>query len=79
MRMILIVSLNFFMKTIPVCKKMKIKEIPIHILEELKATDIEEYLSYLKIYEKDGVAHSNDERGLKKKALLSSLLLQVLL
>ena len=50
---------------------MKIKEIPIHILEELKATDIEEYLSYLKIYEKDGVAHSNDERGLKRK--LSSL------
>lgn len=62
---------EFLHENNPICKKMKIKEIPIHILEELKATDIEEYLSYLKIYEKDGVAHSNDERGLKRK--LSSL------
>ena len=29
--------------------------------------DIEEYLSYLKYYEKDGVEHTNDERGLKRK------------
>lgn len=62
---------EFLHENNPICKKMKIKEIPIHILEELKATDIEEYLSYLKIYEKDGVVHSNDERGLKRK--LSSL------
>ena len=29
--------------------------------------DIEEYLSYLKYYEKDGTEHTNDEGGLKRK------------
>ncbi len=33
----------------------------------LAPMDIEEYLSYLKYYEKDGVEHTNDERGLKRK------------
>ena len=51
----------------PVCKKMSIREIPLSILDELKPMDIEEYLYYLKVYEKDGVAHTNDERGLKRK------------
>lgn len=51
----------------PVCKKMTIREIPLSILDELKPMDIEEYLYYLKVYEKDGVAHTNDERGLKRK------------
>ena len=30
--------------------------------------DIEEYLSYLKYYEKNGVEHTNDERGYQAKA-----------
>lgn len=34
--------------------------------------DIEEYLSYLKYYEKDGVEHTNDERGLKRKLAFRS-------
>ena len=51
----------------PICKKMKITEIPITILDQLSPLDIEEYLYHLKVYEKDGVAHSNDERGLKRK------------
>ena len=46
---------------------MSIREIPLSILDELKPMDIEEYLYYLKVYEKDGVAHTNDERGLKRK------------
>ena len=29
--------------------------------------DIEEYLDYLRVYEKDGVAHTNDERGISRK------------
>jgi site-specific recombinase XerD len=29
--------------------------------------DIEEYLYSLKVYEKDGVAHTNEERGIKRK------------
>lgn len=51
----------------PICKKMKITEIPLSVLNQIKPMDIEEYLYYLKVYEKDGVAHSNDERGLKRK------------
>ena len=55
----------------PICKKMEIKDIPLRILEELKPMDLEEYLYDLKVYEKDGIAHTNEERGIKRK--LSSL------
>lgn len=58
---------DYLHETNPICKKMDITEIPISMLDELTPTDIEEYLYYLKLYEKDGVAHSNDERGLKRK------------
>lgn len=51
----------------PLLKGNKIKDIPITIIDSLKPSDIEEYLFYLKIYEKDGVAHTNDERGIKRK------------
>jgi hypothetical protein len=55
----------------PICKKMSITEIPLSILESLKPMDLEEYLYNLKVYEKDGMAHTNEERGIKRK--LSSL------
>ncbi len=51
----------------PICQKMDITQIPLSILDEITPMDIEEYLSYLKFYEKDGVEHTNDERGLKRK------------
>ena len=51
----------------PVFQKMDVYNFPVQLLEELTPMDIEEYLSYLKYYEKDGVAHTNDERGLKRK------------
>lgn len=51
----------------PICKKMKVTEFPISILDQITPMDIEEYLYHLKLYEKDGVAHTNDERGLKRK------------
>lgn len=51
----------------PICNKMNIRDFPLSILEELKPTDIEEYLYYLKYYEKDGVEHHNDELGVKRK------------
>lgn len=51
----------------PICRKYKITEIPLSVLDNLSPLDIEEYLFYLKYYEKDGVAHTNDERGLKRK------------
>jgi site-specific recombinase XerD len=46
---------------------MEIKEIPLSIINELKPMDIEEYLYSLKVYEKDGVVHTNEERGIKRK------------
>ena len=46
---------------------MDIREFPITILDEIKPVDIEEYVYHLKIYEKDGVAHANGERGVKRK------------
>ncbi len=51
----------------PICQKMPLREIPISILNEITPMDIEEYLSYLKYYEKDGVEYTNDERGIKRK------------
>ena len=46
---------------------MDITDFPISILNEITPMDIEEYLSYLKYYEKDGTEHTNDEGGLKRK------------
>lgn len=46
---------------------MNIRDFPIDIMDQMKPMDIEEYLYYLKVYEKNGVAHTNDERGLKRK------------
>ena len=62
---------DYLHKENPICSKMEIQDIPITILDQLKPMDIEEYLYHLKLYEKDGVAHANDERAVKRK--LSSL------
>ena len=51
----------------PLCKRMPITEFPLSLLDQLTPMDIEEYLYYLKYYEKDGVVHTNDERALKRK------------
>jgi site-specific recombinase XerD len=50
---------------------MKITEFPLSLLDKIQPSDIEEYLYYLHVYEKDGQAYTNEERGLKRK--LSSL------
>lgn len=62
---------DYIRKSNPSYKKMEIHDLPIELLDQLSTLDLQEYLFHLKIYEKDGVAHSNDERGLKRK--LSSL------
>lgn len=49
------------------CGKMEIKDFPLELLERITPFDIEEYLQYLKYYEKDGVEHTNDERGIMRK------------
>ncbi len=51
----------------PSLKKYDIRNYPISLLDQISPSDIEEYLFYLKYYEKDGVVHTNDERGIKRK------------
>ena len=51
----------------PICKKMEIPDFPLSVLDQLTPTDIEEYLYFLKYYQKDGVEHYNKERGVKRK------------
>lgn len=58
---------NYIHDENPAFKNIDVVDFPLSLLEELKPMDIEEYLSYLKLYEKDGVEHSNDERGIKRK------------
>ena len=58
---------DYLHATNPVCAKMDITDFPISILNEITPMDIEEYLDYLRVYEKDGVAHTNDERGISRK------------
>ena len=58
---------DYLHSTNPVFHKMEIKNFPLSILDEITPMDIEEYLSYLKYYEKDGVEHTNNERGIKRK------------
>lgn len=62
---------DYLHKENPICSKVDIVDIPISILDQLQPMDIEEYLYHLKLYEKDGNAHANDERAIKRK--LSSL------
>lgn len=51
----------------PLCAKMQIEEYSISLLDHLTRTDIEEYLEYLTLYQKDGREITNDERGKARK------------
>lgn len=51
----------------PICKKLEIIEYPLSLLDQITRSDIEEYLSYLTYYIKDGKEYTNDERGKKRK------------
>lgn len=53
------------------CAKTEISEYKIDILDYVTRRDIEEYLSYISYYEKEGKEITNDERGKARK--LSSL------
>ncbi len=50
-----------------ICAKMEIKEFPLSLLDELTRLDIEEYLEYMSLYQKDGKDISNSERGKARK------------
>lgn len=50
-----------------ICAKMDIKDISLDILDQLTRMDIEEYLEYISLYQKDGKDITNDERGKSRK------------
>lgn len=50
----------------PVCN-CEIHSIPFDILEKLTSFDIDEYLDYIKLYQKNGVTYTNNERAIKRK------------
>ncbi len=51
----------------PVCAQKEIVDIPIEVLGELKRYDIEEFLEYMSLYQKDGKDITNSERGKMRK------------
>lgn len=50
-----------------ICSKMEIKDFPLSLLDQLSRMDIEEYLEYLSLYQKDGKDIINEERGKSRK------------
>lgn len=51
----------------PICTKLNIEQYPLSLLNDISRLDIEEYLEYLTLYEKDGREITNDERGKARK------------
>lgn len=51
----------------PICAKLEVHDYPLSVLEQLHRQDIEEYLEYMSLYEKDGKEITNDERGRARK------------
>ena len=51
----------------PALRKMEIRDFQLNILDQLDRTDIEEYLEYLSLYEKDNREITNAEQGKKRK------------
>lgn len=50
-----------------VCAKMDIKDYPLSVLDQISRMDIEEYLEYIALYQKDGRDITNEERGKSRK------------
>ncbi|MDE6701428.1 MAG: integrase, partial [Acetatifactor sp.] len=50
-----------------VCAKMEIEQYPLSLLDDITRLDIEEYLEYLTLYQKEGREITNDERGKARK------------
>lgn len=55
----------------PLLSKTAITEYPVSVLDQVTRIDIEEYLDYMSLYQKEGKDITNDERGKARK--LSSL------
>jgi len=50
-----------------VCQKMDIIDFPISILDHVTRVDIEEYMEYIALYQKEGHDITNEERGKARK------------
>ena len=61
------VFFEYMQKNNSICKKMDVVDYPLDILDKIKREDIEEYLDYISLYEKDGKEITNDERGKSRK------------
>ena len=51
----------------PTFKNIDIHDFTLDLLDNLSPFDIEEYLNHLRVYEKNGVEHTNKERGIARK------------
>ena len=51
----------------PVLSKIDIKDFPIDVLDQIKRDDLDEYLEYVTLYDKDGMEFTNGENGKKRK------------
>lgn len=58
---------EFLRENNPACRDMDLKDFSMDILDQLTRIDIEEYLEYITLYEKDGKEITNDERGKARK------------
>ena len=58
---------EFLQEHNPEIGKLSMRDIPMDTLDHIKALDIEEYMEYLKLYEKDGKTYTNTERGIARK------------
>jgi len=61
------VFFDYLLKANPALQTMGKKEIPLEILDQLKAVDLMEYMEYLKYYHRDSSDHINRERGIMRK------------
>jgi site-specific recombinase XerD len=61
------VFFEYMQKHNSVCQKTEITAYPLEILDRIKREDIEEYIDYISLYEKDGREITNDERGKSRK------------
>ncbi len=61
------VFFSFLKESNPTLKDKEICAFPLSLLDSLQASDIEEYLSFLQFYEKDGRERINHERGKARK------------
>lgn len=58
---------NYIIENNPKYHGANMHELPIELLDELNTLDLEEYMNYLKLYEKDNIEYTNNEQGLKRK------------